>query len=60
MTTTRGLLDRNAAAEYLSIGLTTLRKLVSDKEIRVLKVGSATRYSTRDLDAYIERLRRAS
>lgn len=56
----KGLLDRNEAAEYLSIGLSTLQRLVNSKELRAVKVLTATRYAIADLDAYIERLRRSA
>ena len=59
-TAQKGLLDRTDAAAYLSISLTTLRSLVNAKELPVVRVLSATRYSIKDLDAYIERLRRTA
>lgn len=59
-TTARGLLTTEAACEYLAIGRTTLNGLVQRREIPKLMVGAAPRFAIKDLDAYIERLRRAS
>ena len=56
----KGLLDRTAAAEYLSISVTTLRRLIDLKEIPVVKVLTANRYALKDLDSYIERIRRTA
>ncbi len=60
MTAAKGLLKRTEAAEYLSVSLTTLRRLVNSKELATVKVLTDTRYAVRDLDAYIERLRRTA
>jgi excisionase family DNA binding protein len=56
----RGLLSPKSAAEYLDVSATTLRRLVSSGELLAVKLGGSTRYSLKDLDALIERLRRSA
>ena len=60
MTTDRGLYSPAHAAAYLDISVTTLRGLVARGELIAVKLGGSTRYAKTDLDALIERLRRAA
>lgn len=60
MSADRGLLTTEQACAYLSISRTTLNGLVARREIPKLHVGAAPRFAARDLDAYIERLRRSA
>lgn len=51
----RGSLDRMAAAQYLSISIRLLDRLVSDGEIPVVKIGRKPLFRTVDLDRFLER-----
>jgi excisionase family DNA binding protein len=52
------LLDRDRAAEYLSISPRMLDKLTRSGDIRSLLIGRCRRWDVRDLDAYIEHRKR--
>jgi excisionase family DNA binding protein len=52
-----GLLAARAAAEYLAVSATTLRRLVHAREISVIRIGRAVRFAPADLDAFVERAR---
>lgn len=56
----RGLYTVDHAAEYLDVSRDTVRRLVGKGELLAVKLGGSTRYAKKDLDALIERLRRAS
>ena len=51
---TIGLLDRKAAARFLTIGLRTLDRLASEGEIPSTKIGGSVRFHVSDLEAYVE------
>lgn len=48
------LLDINAASQRLGIKVRMTRRLVADKRIRYVKVGSLLRFRACDLDHFIE------
>lgn len=50
----RRLLDRAAAAAYLGVEERTIRSLWETRQIGAVKVGRLVRFTTGDLDAYIE------
>jgi excisionase family DNA binding protein len=56
----RALLTAAHAAEYLDVSTETIRRLSRTGELLAVKLGGSTRYARVDLDALIERLRRAS
>ena len=56
----RALYSPRSAAEYLDVSTETLRRLVARGELLAVKLGGSTRYARVDLDALVERLRRAS
>jgi excisionase family DNA binding protein len=56
----QGLYSPPEAARYLSVSVTKLRGLVSTGELLAVRLGGSTRYARTDLDALIERLRKAS
>jgi excisionase family DNA binding protein len=49
----KGLLTVGEAASYLSCGRTTLFELLRAGEVRVVKLGRATRIPRRELDSWI-------
>jgi len=49
----KGLLTTTEAAGYLSCGRSTLFELLRAGELRVVKLGRATRISRRELDGWI-------
>jgi len=51
----KGLLDYQAAADYLGLSALTLRRYVSRRLLPFLKLGpSAVRFTTEDLDRWLE------
>lgn len=60
MTADRGLFNAAHAAEYLDVSPDTIRRLVAKGDLLAVKLGGSVRYARSDLDALIERLRRAS
>jgi excisionase family DNA binding protein len=54
------LLTIGAAADYLSVSVTTVRRLTHTGELTAVRLGRLIRYQRVDLDALVERLRRAS
>lgn len=60
MSPDRGLYTADHAAEYLDVSKDTIRRLAAKGELLTVKLGASVRYSRKDLDALIERLRRAS
>ena len=57
-TTTRALLSRHEAADYLGIGLRTRDRLVAEKQIRAVRVGTTrvVRIRRTDLDEALRAL----
>lgn len=53
-----GLFTRKEAADYLAIGASTLDLLRKAGKIRTVMVLGRTKYTRRDLDRYIEQLRK--
>lgn len=54
------MLTIGAAADYLSVSVTTVRRLTHTGELTAVRLGRLIRYQRVDLDALVERLRRAS
>jgi excisionase family DNA binding protein len=54
------LMDAQTAAAYLSVSADTLKRETTEGSLPTVTVRSLTRWPRTDLDAYIERLRRAS
>lgn len=54
------LLDTAAAAERLSCSEAMVRKLVADRRLAVIKVGTLVRFLAEDLDAFVVANRRAA
>lgn len=52
----RLLLDLDAVAERLSVSLSTVKRLVADGRLPVVKVANATRVRRRDLEQYVQDL----
>ena len=50
------LLDVQSAASALSISESTLRRLVIDKRINAVRIGSRLLFSKTELDKFVERL----
>ena len=48
------LLDYEAAAQKLRLGVRTLKKHVADGSLRHVRVGRTVRFRTSDLDAFLE------
>ena len=48
------LLTLKQVAEYLSISPRTVRRLIKDKDLRVITVGRQKRIDPKDLEAYIK------
>ena len=51
------LLTVAAAAKYLSVTVSAIRRWVSQRRIPYLKVGRLTRFDRKDLDELIDRLK---
>lgn len=51
------LLDTFEAAEYLGVSERWIRRAVAERQVPFVKVGRFVRFSTDDLNAYIERRR---
>lgn len=58
--TPKRLLDYPALEHYLSIGRTRCYELVGAGEIPKIKIGVRTLFDIRDVDAYIDRVKKAS
>lgn len=56
----RRLLNVKAAATYLSIGVRTMERLLADGEVLKVRIGSRTLIDQRDLDGYVERIKRSA
>lgn len=56
----RRLLDYDGLAHYLSIGRSKAFEIVAAGEIRKVAIGSLVRFDVADVDAYVERLKKAS
>lgn len=56
----RRMFPRKPAADYLGIGLRSLDQLAADGEIPKTRIAGRVLYDRVDLDAYIERVKRAS
>ena len=54
------LLDSEAAARYLAITTRHLRRLVTERRIGFVKIGSRVRFRPHDLDVFIEKSRTAA
>lgn len=48
------LLRLDEAAEVLQVSDSTIRRLVRDKELKVVRIGRAIRVRPEDLDAFIQ------
>lgn len=59
-TAERRLLSYAHAAEYLGISLRGMKEIAAKGEIRKVQIGSRVLFDRGDLDAYIERVKRAS
>lgn len=59
-TAERRLLSYGHAAEYLGISLRGMKELASDGKIRKVQIGHRVLFDRSDLDAYVERAKRAS
>lgn len=51
------LLDANTAAERLGLSVRTVRRLIVDGEIKVVRIGRAVRITEEDLEEAIARWR---
>lgn len=58
--TPKRLLDYPALEQYLSLGRTSCYELVGAGEIPKIKIGTRTLFDIRDVDSYIDRVKRAS
>lgn len=56
----RRLLDYAHLAAYLSVSLRTAKQLAADGHIRKVTLGHRVLFDKVDVDAYIERIKRAS
>lgn len=56
----RRLLDYAHLAAYLSISLRGAKQLAADGEIAKVQIGHRVLFDKADVDAYIERIKRAS
>lgn len=56
----RRLLDYQGVAHYLSISVANAKALAKDGEFVKVKIGAAVRFDVADLDAYVERKKRAA
>lgn len=54
------LLDYQALGHYLSIGRTRCYELVEAGEIPKIKIGVRTLFDIRDVDSYIDRVKKVS
>lgn len=54
------LLDYPALEHYLSLGRSTCYALVAAGEIPKIKIGVRTMFDISDVDAYVDRVKRAS
>jgi excisionase family DNA binding protein len=54
------LMTAPTAADYLDTSTTTLRRLVQEGEIHPVLMRGATKYARKDLDSYVDRLRRSA
>ncbi len=53
------LLTLEETAQLLSLGKSTVYELVARKELPAVKRGKSLRFARQDIEAYVERLRRA-
>lgn len=53
----RGLLDVDQAATRLGVPVRWIRRAIAERRIPFVKVGHYVRFTSQDLDAYIERQR---
>lgn len=56
----RRLLPYKDAALYLGISLRSMKQLAADEQIRKTPIGHRVLFDVRDIDDYIERVKRAS
>lgn len=56
----RRLLDYKSAAAYLSISLRGMKGLAADGKIRKVLIGHRVLFDKDDLDAFIDKIKRAS
>ena len=49
-----GLVNKRDAAEYLSVGVRTLERLVEHRELPCVRIGRAVRFDVNDLKAFVE------
>lgn len=56
----RRLLDYTRSAAYLGISLRGMKQLAADGEVRKVEIGHRVLFDRSDLDAYIERIKKAS
>lgn len=56
----RRLLDYSGVATYLSVSRRQAEKLAADGEIAKVQIGHRVLFDVADVDAYIERVKRAS
>lgn len=56
----RRLLNYKAAAMYLGISLRAMGELAKDGEVRKTQIGHRVLFDVHDLDAFIERVKKAS
>lgn len=59
-TSERRLLSYGHAAEYLGISLRGMKELAANGEVGKVQIGHRVLFDRGDLDAYIERAKRAS
>ena len=48
------LLSLNEVADYLSVSIRTVRRLIDDKQLRCIQVGRQKRIDPKDLEAYLK------
>lgn len=56
----RRLLDYTRLAAYLGISLRSAKQLAADGEIRKVQIGHRVLFDKADVDAFIDRIKRAS
>lgn len=56
----RRLLDYTKAAAYLSISLRSMKQLAADGKVPKVLIGHRVLFDKDDLDAFIEKIKRAS
>lgn len=56
----RRLLDYTRTAAYLGVSLRSAKQLAADGHIRKVQIGHRVLFDKADLDAYVERMKKAS